>query len=528
MTDPDNLQDFIQFCAAQAPADRYMLVLWDHGGGTTGGFAVDENFPDSDCMTITEINTALQSAGVVFDFIGFDACLMATAETAFMLNSYADFMIASQRVEPGGGWHYTPWITALSQDTSIDTLALGTIIADSFVEQNADGYYGQELTLSVLDLTYIDGLFSELYTFFDQAGNALVNDQAFMQVSQARYDSRALGDNYDQVDIAYLVQNMDLAQSQSVLQKLDECVAYNAATIENYNGLCLYFPYSDLQQVGDALEILSAIGIEDSYQSFITSFASLMVGGQMHADGGAGDPGGGDSWWAGGLVGWLLEDLIYDYEDYYEENSYTDELVIDEKDGYYALSLSDEDWELITAIELSVFLEVPGQGWIDLGSDNVYTFDDDGDLVVDFDYTWVALDGQMVCFYAEEDHQWEDGWMTYGYSPCTVNGTPAELIIVWDSDEPGGYVPGYRYQYEGSITQKGVIPLAQGDAITFLCDFYTDENGYEDYFPYAEMTVEYAYPAVSYEHIGDVDCEIYYILYDIYGNAFWTESVYYS
>ncbi|MCR5235609.1 MAG: hypothetical protein K6E34_00220 [Lachnospiraceae bacterium] len=36
-----------------------------------------------------------------FDFIGFDACLMATVETAYMLSPYADYMIASEEFEPG-------------------------------------------------------------------------------------------------------------------------------------------------------------------------------------------------------------------------------------------------------------------------------------------------------------------------------------------------------------------------------------------------------------------------------------------
>lgn len=528
MTDPDNLADFIRFCAQAAPADRYMLVLWDHGGGTTGGFAHDENFPDSECMTITEIDAALGQGGVVFDFVGFDACLMATAETAYMLEDHADFMVASQRVEPGNGWHYTPWITALSENSSINTLELGTLIADSFVEHNSDGYYANELTLSVLDLTFIDNLFGELYMFFDQAEDALVNDQSFVEMSRDRYDSRAMADNYDQVDIGYLVGNMNLGQTHNVLNLLDLCVAYNAATIENHSGLCLYFPYSDLQQVEGALEIFNAIGIGQSYQDFIASFASLMVGGQMHAGGGAAAPHQeDDAWWAGGVVGWLMEDLIDDYSGYYQENSYSDELVIDEKDGYYALSMPDEDWELITDLELSVFVEVPGQGWIDLGSDNVYEFDDDGDLMVDFDYTWVSLNGRRVCFYAEEYNEWDDGWLSYGYSPCTVNGTAAELIIAWDSEDPEGYVPGYRYQYEGSITQKGVIPLNPGDEITFLCDFYTDEGGYEDSFEYDALTVDGPL-AVSYDDIGDVDCEVYYVLYDIYGNTYWTESVFYA
>lgn len=42
-----------------------------------------------------------------FAFIGFDACLMATVETANMLVPHADYMFASEETEPGYGWDYT-------------------------------------------------------------------------------------------------------------------------------------------------------------------------------------------------------------------------------------------------------------------------------------------------------------------------------------------------------------------------------------------------------------------------------------
>ena len=40
------------------------------------------------------------------EWIGFDACLMSSVETAFMCAPYAEYMIASQEVEPGSGWNY--------------------------------------------------------------------------------------------------------------------------------------------------------------------------------------------------------------------------------------------------------------------------------------------------------------------------------------------------------------------------------------------------------------------------------------
>ena len=82
MTDPSTLSSFIQWCARKYPANRNSLIFWDHGGGTVSGFGYDEKFASSGSMSLAEIDKALAAGGVKFDFVGFDACLMATTENA--------------------------------------------------------------------------------------------------------------------------------------------------------------------------------------------------------------------------------------------------------------------------------------------------------------------------------------------------------------------------------------------------------------------------------------------------------------
>lgn len=103
MTDPDTLSSFIKYCSSNFPANRNELVFWDHGGGSVTGYGYDEKHAGSGSMDLAEIDKALKNGGVKFDFIGFDACLMATAENALMLNDHADYLIASEETEPGIG-----------------------------------------------------------------------------------------------------------------------------------------------------------------------------------------------------------------------------------------------------------------------------------------------------------------------------------------------------------------------------------------------------------------------------------------
>lgn len=529
MSEGRTLTSFIRFCRQEFPADRYILILWDHGGGTVGGYAYDERFPNTQMMSIAELNQALDDAGVFFDLIGFDCCLMGTVETAFMVEHYADYMIASQRTEPGEGWYYTPWIQALSDNPAIDTEKLGKLIIDSFIRASRNGYYGNELTLSMIDLSYIPVLFSEMYSFFDDAQSTLVEDRAFLAASRRLGESRAISDNEDLADLVYLLSAME--GSGKVLQRLEQCIVYNGTTIRDHNGLCMYFPYRDLSKVDEALSIFHQIGIEENYQDFITTFANLMVGGQLHSGGGTGNPLGGDAYdpayWTS--QAWVDLELLMDWLFFYEENDCdVSELAIDEKGDGFVLSLPDEEWVMITDVQQRVFLD-DGEGYIDLGSDSFYTFDEDGDLLIDFDNTWIALDGEIVCYYTVETDYESDNWRTWGVVPIWYNGEDAELVVVWDAENPYGYVAGWRYTERGagSSSQRGLFPVRNGMTFDFVCEYYTYDEVYEGSYLWGGMTVRGPID-VSYEDVGDDDCMVYYELYDIYQNSYWTEAVIYS
>ena len=86
MTDPNNLVSFIQWCGQNFPANRNMLIFWDHGAGSLQGYGYDEKNVRAGSMSLAQIDSALKATNMKFDFIGFDACLMATAENALMLS----------------------------------------------------------------------------------------------------------------------------------------------------------------------------------------------------------------------------------------------------------------------------------------------------------------------------------------------------------------------------------------------------------------------------------------------------------
>lgn len=253
MTDPNTLSWYIKWCAKHYPASRYELILWDHGG-------------------------------VKFDFIGFDACLMATAETALTMSQHADYLIAPEETEPGVGWYYTDWLTALGKDPSMPTIQLGQKIVDSFVDTCAQKCRGQATTLSVIDLAELEMTLPDALADFSKSTAKLIQGKQYQTVSDARNGTRefARSSQIDQVDLVHLAQNLGTAEGKALSQVLLSAVKYNRTSdnMTNAYGLSIYFPYRKTSTVDRAVSTYQQIGMDESYSRCIRQFASLAVSGQ--------------------------------------------------------------------------------------------------------------------------------------------------------------------------------------------------------------------------------------------------------
>ena len=157
MGESGTFADFLTFCTQQYPAQKQAVILWDHGGGSIEGAAFDELF-DYDTLTLAEMQEAFaqvfgeDSQNTPLEMVGFDACLMATLETANMLQGYAGYLVASEETEPGCGWNYEAFLGGLGNEPSMSGDQLGELICDSFLEGCME--YGDYLdcTLSVVDI----------------------------------------------------------------------------------------------------------------------------------------------------------------------------------------------------------------------------------------------------------------------------------------------------------------------------------------------------------------------------------------
>ena len=559
MTDPNTLSAFIRYCAKNFPANRNMLILWDHGGGSISGYGYDEKYARSGSMNLSGVNKALQDGGVKYDFIGFDACLMATLETGLMLDSYADYMIASEETEPGVGWYYTNWLKALDKNTSISTLDLGKMIVDEFVEECGRKCRGQATTLSVVDLAELSNTVPDKLSAFASGTTKLLQSKQYQVVSDARSSTRefAASNRIDQVDLAHLAYNMDTKESKALAGALLGAVKYNrtSSAMTNAYGLSIYFPYKSAGKVSSAVATYQAIGMDSDYARCIQQFATMGSGGQAVATNGASGGfsaldailGGGQTGSSGSLlgsdaIGSLLGGLLgggrsladvgldeADTADYLAANQFDCSALKWTKNaaGQPVLHLSEEQWALVHDLQLNVWVD-DGEGFIDLGMDCCYDFTADGDLLGLYDGTWLAIDEQVVAFYYVDGTFDGDSYVIRGRVPCMINDRRAELLIVFDNEHPYGTVTGARTVYvdgETDTVPKNEIALEAGDKIDFLCDYYDYDGNYQNSYMLGEQMTWTGEEEVSSVDISDYRAAACYCLTDMYGQEYWTPTM---
>ena len=310
------------------------------------------------------------------------------------------------------------------------------------------------------------------------------------------------------------------------------------------------------------MDTYEAIGMDEEYMRCIQEFASLEVGGQTATGGtsspipslmgtllGGGSSSGGSSDMIAEMLGGFLsgqfgnitgldrsntgfvEESGMDTEsmaEYLADNYFDASALVWNKDeqGKRVLELSEKQWSLVHSLELNMFYD-DGEGYVDLGFDNVFEFDEKGRLIGDTDRTWLAINGQPVAYYYEDTVDDGENYTITGRVPVLLNGERANLILVFDNENPYGYIAGARTDYvegETDTIAKGMEELQVGDTLDFICDFYSYEGEFIDsYFLGEQMTVTEGM-LISNVDVGEGDVKVTYRFTDIYNQQYWTPA----
>ncbi len=571
MTKPETLSGFINYAASSFPANRNILIFWDHGGGSTGGYGYDEKFASAGAMSLAGINTALKNGGVTFDFVGFDTCLMATVENALVVSNYADYLVASEETEPGVGWYYTDWLNAISKDTSIPTTDVSKIIIDTFTEACAKTCPGQKTTLSLIDLAELSQTVPTELAEFSKDTSEMINGNEFKEVSNARSSTREFASaRIDQVDLIDFANRIGTQEAKDLADVLRESIKYNrtSSNMTNAYGLSIYFPYrtGNTGKISSMVDTYEDIGMDEEYAKCITSFAGMGAAGQA-ASGSTGSAmpslfgelsgSSSSGTQSAEMIGQLINAFLssgysstgtpsatvsllgrsIDVEkaaDYIAKNQFDASALFwtTNEAGEDVISLTEDQWSMVQDLELNLYYD-DGAGLVDLGLDNVFDFDEKGNLKSQTDKTWISIDGQVVAYKVVDIQGNQDSYAITGRVPCFINGDRAELILVFDSENEDGYVAGATFDYvegETETVPKNLTELQKGDKIDFLCDAYKYNKEFEGAYKLGEQMVlqgDMKDLVISNTYLGDGDVYVMYRFTDIYGQNYWTNALVY-
>ena len=458
MTQPDTLADFIRFGRENYPAEHYALVLWDHGGGPLGGFGMDEFYPE-DSMSLPELKEALDDGGVYFDFIGFDACLMATLETAYTLRDNGDYLIASAQLEPGGGWDYTGWLDALAKEPEQNLQKLGQTLIDDYIADCHALDYPAEGVLAMIDLNKIDPLYQTVCGFLREADEQLLSAD-YKVVAQARAGAKDYGGGFEQIDLAQFAWLTGAESAGQVQQALDEAVVCvgRTDTLQESCGLAFYFPFARPEYYGGMLEQMEAIGITGDYQTALTRFASILASNQLSANATGYD--------------WYQEP-VQQFHEFYQGA-----LSLEQVNGLTVVPLSAEDWGVISNYRDVCALK-EDDGIRMLGA-TLPLLDEYGNVIVTWLKGWWSIGGSYVAYFLEEVYTPD---CCYGYVPALLSredGTEVHIELVVYTEGQYSYHAGYRIvENMALLAERGLRTLQPGDRLRFLYERSNSEGVYE-------------------------------------------------
>ncbi len=268
--DPKNLENFIHMTANRYPARKYLVIVWNHGGGIQG-IAWDDNERSDDHISAKALGVAFNNAvnriinrnrGLV-DMVGFDACLMNMYEIADELSrNQVGTMVGSEELEPGDGWPYDEFLEYLRDRVDagrdVSETALARQIVDDFID-SYDGWFfglvgGNEATLSAVSL-YPTSKFDSVNAKIDQLiGLILEDDDNFLKLHNAAKNSQKYDFWTYYVDLIDFMNKIEDEFSGEIAQKARDVVREirnnrmiiandtHGSSVEDSNGLSIYFP----------------------------------------------------------------------------------------------------------------------------------------------------------------------------------------------------------------------------------------------------------------------------------------------
>ena len=453
------LGDYIKWAVKTYPADKYALVMFDHGGGSVFGYGFDKI--SNKHLSLIDIEKTLKESQAVmddkFEFIGFDSCLMGTIEAASILAPYANYMAASEEISYTHLWDYNKMMTAISDNPSITGDELGGVIIDAYKENAENFKVDKKVTLSVIDLGKLKDLVSALTPLIKNLNTDVGVETRFKIIASARGKSEDYGnttdystDMVDLVSFADHIQKTYPAQAKSIKEKIKQVVVhrYNGEGKPEANGLTIYFPFRDKARFNQNLITYEALNFSSDYKNFVRNYVAVASGKKP-----------------------MKKGLI----------NFVNKLPV-AKGKSYDIYINPEDVKNIDKLYSVIVYRSPQNpaDILTLGMDSdVVVNPKNGRLYDNFNGKWLKLGDAFVSLFLERE---SDKGANY-YTPILLNGVKHDLLI-YRSFQTGDYqILGALKAVDPKINMpdRNIMKIKPEDKITPIYFFRNEKNGKTGY-----------------------------------------------
>ena len=279
MGDAATLSGFLSWGLSAAPAERVILILWDHGGGPVFGLCTDQNFSD-DSLTLSELRAGLADGlnGRKLDIVGFDCCLMNCLDVCADLTGVADYAVLSQEMVSGTGLDYDAWMKPLAENPSLSSEQIAVSMAETYVAENSRGRDAGTATMSVISTAMMPAVTAAAEAFCASLAGEVESNLSGVVRLRAKLTSFGEFMDSDASDLVDVESMCDVFSAllpdecAALKQAAREAVVFNRVTddIASFaHGLSFFLPYATVS--GDSREILGHYGAESG------SYAALAV-----------------------------------------------------------------------------------------------------------------------------------------------------------------------------------------------------------------------------------------------------------
>lgn len=504
---PSTLTEFINYGMQEFPADRYGLIFWNHGAGSVTGFGYDEWHPTDSSLSLAEIRQGLQescfSKSAKFAFIGFDACLMATLETASAISPYADYLVASQELEPGKGWDYKSILRSLRRNPQMPGEQIGRLIVDSFVDSYEKNDF-EQVTLSVTDLKEVNSLTKNVGRMAAEIHKKLrcetdtVEHPFYKKIVDFRTVSKSFGmpaftyHGPDMVDLMDFCQNMGKETSVALLDtirsEIQRTVIYkrkcDILRDDSICGLSVYFPCFNLD-VAKNLSEYQQCGINQEYLNLVNICAKKLLQGYQSKK---------------------ITDIVQN-----DSTLLSTEMLLNLRKIYAVVLAFDHDKWITYGLD--------GDGITLDPCGRIVRKDNKEKIIKEWDRQWISIGGKTVSAYMSFS---DTSSLTYTV-PVYLNHERADLILRYDRQYPSGKVYGARKIPNPNIPDKGITEIQANDTILVLHEQF-EENGPEKYMPSNDTIIvkKKKDMKVRITPVANGKYRFGYCLVDLYGRKYYT------